>query len=193
MVLDQGLWLFPKKWHPYGGYFHDKIYDINENSKLDEILLLKLHGSINFKEEEKNPSNYHIKILPEYFYNIPINICKRETPSYVLLMSYIKKFNSKIYDLWDKAIEDLKESNKLVIIGCSFRDEDTFLSFAIRHFGEQCEGPRQIHIVDTNESIYSVMEDKLKNLVAYPKEIVFSRYKSLENFIEKESSTNEYF
>src|SRR3989338_5592672 len=49
LVLDQGLWL-SKRWSPGGGYCISSFpYSDEENKKKGNILLLKLHGSCNFR------------------------------------------------------------------------------------------------------------------------------------------------
>jgi hypothetical protein len=84
-------------------------------------------------------------------------------------MSYLKIYHNGIMQLWRKAIESFKETDKLVIIGCSLREEDTFLKFALYHFGMK-ENTEKFYfdVIDIGEENCRSLENKVKNLVARP-------------------------
>ena len=166
-VLDQGLWL-SNRWSPRGGYFAMSFpASDDENKQRDNILLLKLHGSTNFCN---SPTEYFpIEISDRIFYgiNAQINPCNGQL--HVLVMSYLKIYHNGIMQLWRKAIESFKEADKLVIIGCSLREEDTFLKFALYHFGMKENTEKfYIDVIDIGEENCRSLENKVKNLVARP-------------------------
>ncbi len=136
-------------------------------------MLLKLHGSCNFRNIRDYPNGLRIEITGDIFPRISSYINSRESDSdfgpHVLIMSYLKTFPNEINQLWRKAINVLSEAEKLVIIGCSLRDEDTFLRFALNHFGMK-EGIREYHIdiVDKDSASSNNIKSKVEKLVAWP-------------------------
>ena len=122
-VLDQALYE-SKRWSPGGGYYISSFPANNsENSNLDNILLLKLHGSVNFRVASealaKNSESIDSqKILPEItdkiFPNISTNINVRDSQlyekrPYVLVMSYIKELGL-LQNEWVKKAFFLEET-----------------------------------------------------------------------------------
>lgn len=200
VALDQGLYL-SNRWHPKGGYLSGGEFG-DENKDRDKILLLKLHGSINFFKNDhfhvnkrKNKDLYYttIEISPKFFPKISsnLNINKGGAPD-ALMMSYVKKFNTFAYNFWDKAIEDLKQSDKLVVIGCSLRDEDTFLKFALRHFGEKDNTDKfKIYIVDPKRNMKNKIKYELidQRLVGNPDKMKLIYSKTLQGFLNKDEKT----
>jgi hypothetical protein len=199
--LDQGLYL-SKRWSPNGGYFLSTFSTHAKNQDLENILLLKLHGSVNFRtptqeviEQYKEISDQfvQIEITNQIFPDIHSCINSRESANqpYILAMSYLKIYISGIMQLWDKAIEELKKADTLTIIGCSFREEDTFLRFMMRHFGEKENtgdnaGNFIIEIIDPNELIWEKLENELigKGLVGHPGKQTVKSFKSLCEYLQ---------
>jgi len=61
-VLDQGLY-HTGRWSPFGGYCYSTFpHTTNENDSRDRILLLKLHGSCNFRDVEEGQEYFNIEI-----------------------------------------------------------------------------------------------------------------------------------
>ena len=169
-VLDQGLY-FSKRWSPFGGYCYPTFpHTQNENDSKDRILLLKMHGSCNFKDSQANQDYFNIEITESIFPNIHANInaSLNDTP-HVLVMSYIKQFHNGIMSLWREAISFLKVSEKLIIVGCSLREEDTFLRFALYHFGMK-EKVSQfcVDVIDKGNDNCNGVRGKLMKLIANP-------------------------
>lgn len=135
-VLDQGLYL-SERWSPFGGYRYSTFpHTDNENCLMDRILLLKMHGSCNFRDSEEGQEYFNIEVTDRIFPNIHADINSRlNDKPHILVMSYIKQFHNGIMSLWREAICFLRASEKLIIVGCSLREEDTFLRFALYHFG----------------------------------------------------------
>jgi hypothetical protein len=196
-VLDRYLWL-SGKWCPTIGYsasaFPSNCSDCNENSNCNKnILLLKLHGSCNFREpRDEQPykqlnwnGHFSIEITKEIFPRINSYINSRRssirnTP-HVLIMSYLKIYGIGIMGLWNKAIEILSNSERLVIIGSSLRDEDIFLKYALYHFGmKPCMGKFSVEIVDQS---YTEVKGKISRLVANPDQQEYKTYKSLDEYL----------
>lgn len=169
-VLDQGLWL-SDRWSPRGGYHLSSFpSDDKENDSKDRILLLKLHGSCNFKDVEDDQEYPNIEITPKIFRGIysQINSDANDSP-HVLVMSYVKKFHNGIMRLWRKAIGALNEAERLIIVGCSLREEDTFLRFALYHFGMKEKTDKfYVDIIDHRRENCEQIREKVKKLVACP-------------------------
>jgi hypothetical protein len=169
-VLDQGLYL-SGRWSPFGGYcYSTSPHTQNDNNSKDRILLLKLHGSCNFKDSEKVQEYPNIEITDNIFPNIHANINSDQSDKpHILVMSYVKQFHNGIMSLWREAISFLRASEKLIIVGCSLREEDTFLRFALYHFGmNESVDQFSIDIVDWGNNNCNKIKEKVLKLVAYP-------------------------
>lgn len=176
-VLDRGLWL-SNRWSPCGGYHASSFpYGSDEgdehNDGKDNILLLKLHGSCNFRNSRGTSEYFNIEVTDEFFPRIHAHCNERNTSldkgSHVLVMSYLKIYHNGIMNLWRKALEVLKYADKLTIIGCSLREEDIFLKFALYHFGGRDNVTELfIDIVDANKEICDNNENKIKRLCPWP-------------------------
>ncbi len=200
-VLEQGLWL-SKRWSPFGGYpCYDFMRPVNENDSIDGILVLKLHGSCNFKvwrsgqvglediDNHIDPNRFNIEVTEKIFPGICAHINCSQFHSdipHILVMSYIKPFHTGIMCIWREAISYLSRSEKLIIIGCSLREEDTFLRFALNHFGmKQNAGQFSIDIIDKDEESCRKIEAKVKKLVAHPDKQQITPFPGgLENYLE---------
>ncbi len=127
-VLDQGLY-FSERWSPFGGYCYPTFpHTDRENDSKDRILVLKMHGSCNFRDSEAGQEYFNIEITNSIFPNIHAEINSRLSDKpHILVMSYIKQFHNGVMNLWREAISFLRASEKLIIVGCSLREEDTFL------------------------------------------------------------------
>ena len=188
-VLDQGLWLCDR-WHPGGGYYTSSSpCSDDENKKKDDIVLLKLHGSCNFRKSLLSDNEYPvIEINDKIFPNIHASHgAVQDAGPHVLVMSYFKIYHNGIMQLWRKAIESLKDADKLVIVGCSLRDEDIFLKFALYHFGMKENAKKfYIDIVDKDIENCKHIENKVMNLVACPdKQEPRKLYAGLGEYLEK--------
>jgi len=169
-VLDQGLY-FSKRWSPFGGYCYPTFpHTDNENDSKDHILLLKMHGSCNFRDSEAGQEYFNIEITDSIFPNIHADINSRlSDKQHILVMSYIKQFHNGIMSLWREAISFLRASEKLIIVGCSLREEDTFLRFALYHFGMKENIEKfSIDIIDKGDDNCNKIKGKVLKLVAYP-------------------------
>jgi len=169
-VLDQGLY-HSGRWSPFGGYCYSTFpHTQNNNNSKERILLLKLHGSCNFKDSDEEQKYPNIEITDNIFPNIHANLNSDPSDkSHILVMSYIKRFHNGIMSLWREAISFLKEAERLTIVGCSLREEDTFLRFALYHFGVK-DGTKKfyIDIVDKGNENCQRVRGKIMALVANP-------------------------
>jgi hypothetical protein len=169
-VLDQGLYL-SGRWSPFGGYCYPTFpHTDRENDSLSRILLLKMHGSCNFRDSQANQDYFNIEISDSIFPNIHADINSRlNDRPHILVMSYVKQFHNGIMSLWREAISFLRASERLIIVGCSLREEDTFLRFALYHFGmKESVGQFSIDIIDMGENNCNRIKEKLMKLVANP-------------------------
>lgn len=112
----------------------------------------------------------NVEITNEIFPGIPSNLNSDETDTpHVLVMSYVKKFHNGIMRLWREAIAALREADRLIVVGCSLREEDTFLRFALYHFGMKNDTDNfHVDLVDHGHQNCEQISKKLKGLVACP-------------------------
>lgn len=169
-VLDQGLY-HTSRWSPFGGYCYPTFpHTENENDSKDQILLLKLHGSCNFRDVEESQEYFKIEITDSICPGIHATLNSDPSDkSHILVMSYVKQFHNGIMNLWRKAISFLRKAEKLTVVGCSMREEDTFLRFALYHFGMRKNTERFfIDIIDMGDDNCKRIKEKVMKLVAYP-------------------------
>jgi len=196
-VLDQALWL-RGRWTPNVGYgFRVSSREPGNDEQKDGIILLKLHGSCNFRNSTESDGEsmkkYERYFKPEITNDIFPGVCSEinprcsdlDTGPHVLVMSYVKKYHNGIMRLWRQAIDALADANRLTIIGCSLRDEDVFLRFPLYHFGMK-EGVAkfQIDIVDKEEEDCRRIEEKVRGLVAWPEKQNIIHYEGLDHYID---------
>lgn len=140
-VLENILFV-QKKWSTIGGWSKFRFNQDNENrDKKLNIEILKLHGSINFvlvatlDGNKFDHNNLQLKwfVDKELFPNCyETTSWEEEIVEYIVLPSYLKHFEySKIVSLWREALLRVQEADKIVIIGCSLREEDYLLRFLI--------------------------------------------------------------
>lgn len=173
-VLDQALWkhkevfLKPREyrpyWHPDGGYgffcrpadslVEDQQYKMEETS----MLLLKLHGSINWRIRLGAPPPYDVhsiihfqswyppKELWQKLNFPPENLIERHLKDerFIVLPVLMKSALTEepmMRLLWSLAFEKLSASNKVVFIGYSFPRTDIAARFlfseGLRHLNEK--------------------------------------------------------
>ncbi|MBI4834838.1 MAG: SIR2 family protein [Planctomycetes bacterium] len=187
-LLDRYLYL-SKRWSPHGGYFAQQFpSSIKHNSNLDNVLLLKLHGSCNFRNNSGNLDYPNIEVSSKIFPSIHAEIntrnYKRDEGAHVLIMSYLKQYHNGIMMLWREAIETLKNANRLTIIGCSLRDEDIFLRYALYHFGTKENTDKfVIEIVDKNKNSGETIKSKIEELVGFPEKQEYKIYNDLKEYL----------
>jgi len=188
-VLDKYLWL-SKRWSPEGGYIYPIFprSSFIKNSKLDGIKLLKLHGSCNFRNDIHDQAYFKIEITPQIFPNCHSFLCDRDggldAGPHVLVMSYLKNYHNGIMWLWRKAINALKNADKLIIIGCSLRNEDLFLRFALYHFGMKKNVDNlSIEIIDKDKSISESIKSKIEDLAAWPNKQKYTIYNNIKDYL----------
>ena len=141
---------------------------------------------------EEDQEYFNIEITDKIFPQLPSRLNSRNSflnnKPHILVMSYIKQFHNGIMSLWREAISFLKEAEKLTIVGCSLREEDTFLRFALYHFGmkENNNEKFYIDIVDKGQENCQKVRDKTMKLVANP---VFQQVRlfadGLEDYLDR--------
>lgn len=172
-VLDQGLY-YSDRWSPFGGYGYPTFpHTGDDNAEKGRILLLKLHGSCNFRNRTGNTDYFNIEITDSIFPEIHASLCPSNSTldkgPHLLVMSYVKQYHNGIMSLWRKAISTLREADKLFIVGCSLRDEDTFLRFALYHFGTKpCAQTFSVEIIDQSKETCDNIKNKILKLVGNP-------------------------
>lgn len=184
MVLDQGLWL-NKVWHPSGGYHLSTFPAEEENSHYKNIKVIKPHGSVNFwvpyqEDEQNKQDNPYIELSEKYFMDSYSHINKRNESNekpFLVPMTYIKVFRNGLMSLWREAIKEIEQAQKLVIIGCSIREEDSFLVYALHHFGMSSYNQKpEVDIVLKGKCACEDVKRKIKRTIAYPHTAIIKTY-----------------
>lgn len=191
-VLDQALYL-SKRWSPFGGYEIEGFPGAgNLNNQMDRILLLKLHGSCNFRERIGEGDDMVIDANEDLFPGIAPEMARECTGSgehqlHVLLLSYIKECPRGILTLWHRAMTALSQADALVLVGCSLREEDTFLRFALYHFGMKADTDTFfIEIVDDGRENCREIRKRIMNVVANPRKVHTREYEGgLASFLSE--------
>ncbi|MCB2185014.1 MAG: hypothetical protein KQJ78_01255 [Deltaproteobacteria bacterium] len=167
LVLDQGLHL-SRRWSPNGGYFIHSLAFRNDNIGLANITFLKLHGSCNFSINNEGDPYAEIEINDKLFEEIHCDFQRAGADiPFVVLMSYIKNMPQGLKQLWRQAIIKLTEATRLTVIGCSLREEDFLLNYALYHFGmSQDTAEFNIDLVDIGQQNCNNLHDKIHALVA---------------------------
>ena len=135
LVLDRAL--FKKRiWKPkdgYGATFQRFPNISNDDNNESQILLLKLHGSLNwengtegstvlswFDDKRKPYFDGYAEVKPP-----PFDYQGKYTGRWIL-PSYIKPLNSELFiSLWKKAHDALTNAEQVVVIGYSLPDADS--------------------------------------------------------------------
>ncbi|MEK7122529.1 MAG: SIR2 family protein, partial [Patescibacteria group bacterium] len=191
-VLDKYLYL-SERWYPNDGYSFTPFPFIGDkkNSDLDNIVLFKLHGSCNFRNKggEYPFVELNDKIFPEIHADMNNRNSIIDEGAHIIIMNYLKIYTNGIMRLWREAIEKLKNADQLSIIGCSLRDEDIFLKYALYHFGMK-EGINNfiIEIIDKDEETCKKVEGKVKRLVANPSKQKYRLYNSLSEYLSNNNT-----
>lgn len=181
-VLDQALW-YSGRWSPYDGY-GIRVPSDEEELSTKNIRLFKLHGSVNFKERSDDQEYPFVEINNKLFPGAFSERNKRGS-SHIIAMNYIKAFRNGLMRFWRDAIVAMREAEHLIIIGCSLRDEDTFLRFLLYNFGmkKSCD-TFKIDIVDKGKKNANAIKKKVEGLVACPKlQKISTHDKGLEHYL----------
>ncbi|MEK6646771.1 MAG: SIR2 family protein [Candidatus Firestonebacteria bacterium] len=183
-ILDKYLYL-NNRWYPNDGYSFTPFPSEGDkkNSDLDNIILFKLHGSCNFRDKggEYPFVEVNNKIFPKIYADMNGRNSITDKGAHIIIMSYLKIYNNGIMLLWREAIEKLKNADQLSIIGCSLRDEDIFLKYALYHFGMKEEMNNSIIEIIDNDCMK--VQEKVKRLVAYPDKHEYKLYNSLSEYL----------
>lgn len=186
LVLEKAL-LSTGIWSPLDGYVgvckfekdEDKVTLLNAK-KYSKLRIHKMHGSINLRRpeiiERLRKGDYIVIVMDDigkkkfYFDGL---LCRnpdtidhgKENQVYVgshkpgwMLPSYIKPFEKKeFYEIWRSAINVISKTNKLDIIGYSFRPEDSNSFLLLSMLPQECD----ITLVDPDrEEIKERLENK---------------------------------
>jgi len=155
-------------WHPDGGYgFFTAPAEICVHQfpivmDITAMLLLKLHGSINWRVRHGYPRPFPVEAivhqedwLPEHDKNIPEDIIERhlEPEPFMVPPVLIKtelRDQPVLRVVWTQAYNVLKNSERVVFVGYSFPQTDIS---AVTLFGETLQelDQSQIHIVNLAE------------------------------------------
>lgn len=199
LVLEK-LLLKHELWSPLDGYINIGDFEnendcliLTQNNFISKVKIYKLHGSINWESSDYNldfENKIYISMddIESQKFHLDINL-EREahkissmpevgylgahSPVFIP-PSYVKPFNNRqISQIWKSAIFRISETDELVIIGYSFRPEDSNSALLISSLPKESI----IKIVDPNsEEIIS----RLKNLGL---DNNFYTYSSLEEYI----------
>jgi hypothetical protein len=158
------------KWSPNGGYGSsiENPLAYEDTTPRSPVTVLKIHGSSNFviAPYADKPSSNHVSFnfyecfFPRSAKNKHFGYGVGRGRSYVIAPSYVKIPTVEMSYLMLDALKASSEAKNLILIGCSLRPEDSFLTVLMTSFLHQLSWPnRKIIIVDpAAESI----SDRLK-------------------------------
>jgi len=148
------------KWSPKGGYgfFQNPLIDDSAFGK-SPVTVLKIHGSTSFTiapyADKPHCNSVDFAFDEWYFPNSAKNthfgygLGKGKT--YLIAPSYVKVPTVEMTYLMLDALKAAYESSRLIIVGCSLRPEDLFLTLLLTHFLRQPQWQtRKIIIMDIN-------------------------------------------
>lgn len=200
LILEKSLRSLDK-WYPLDGYVGVNNFekdsdrrDLESQGKSSKIQIHKMHGSINWRiPEPRSLERLHgineVMIVMDDWENNSFHFDdllerrpdKTEQP-YVgshapewILPSFVKPFKEKeIFQVWQSAMGYMSNTKDLVIIGYSFRPEDSNAFLLLSRLPQKCN----IILVDPNpEEIRKRLENK---------ELKATRtFKSLEDFLSE--------
>ncbi|MFW6016468.1 MAG: SIR2 family protein [bacterium] len=198
LLIEKALW---RKgiWSPHKGYvgvtdFVEKndYKDFEESKKISNIKLHKMHGSISWDVPKKMFNNKEIKIKLEndkgqFYYEDLNKIISREPKLYKknksyqgkhlppwILPSFVKPFDKRqIYKIWKSAIKKISNTKELVIIGYSFRPEDTNSQLLLANLPSESK----IILVNPDPDV----KDRLENDLGYK---VDKHYNFVEDYLK---------
>jgi len=164
LVLEKALWQ-RNIWSPLNGYVGvDKFAKEDDKKKLEEankysrIKIHKMHGSICWvksdhsehiliKLDNKENWGFHFDGLEKMLEREPTGqfegqiskgyVGKHDPPW--MLPSFVKPFERKeFYEIWKSALKVMSKTDELIIIGYSFRPEDSNSQLLIASLPDEC-------------------------------------------------------
>jgi hypothetical protein len=143
-------------WTPNGGYpgLMSAAFDGVAKSAIE---VLKIHGSCSFiiAPAFDNPDVQSVGfVINEHFFpksgrNRQLNFGGGLGRRCLIAPSYVKAPTVDIYVLMRRALDAVRDAERLVVIGCSLRPEDTFIRLLITQFFTDANWQmRQVIIVD---------------------------------------------
>lgn len=182
---------------------------LEEANKCYKLQIHKMHGSICWDTESFSRSDtsrdifikldniekwdFHFEGLKEILNRDPIKPSSQDeaqnsqgyagkhNPPWIL-PSFIKPFERKeFYEIWQSAIDVLSKTDELVIIGYSFRPEDSNSFLLLSMLPRECN----IRIVDPRA------DEVKKNLESKGFKNIFASFASLKNYLEWDSNRFE--
>lgn len=154
----EGLLDYHKVWSPNGGYagIRNPPWDVPSNPK--NIRIFKLHGSEHFIEaggypnKEKTEISFPVdeSIYPRSgknrFFQYGLNDLGRRP--YIIAPSFVKVPHQDIELMMIKALKVAASVKNVIVIGCSLRQEDSFLWLLLTSFLNQPINKRKLVIID---------------------------------------------
>ncbi len=148
------------KWSPKGGYGFLQNPLINDAAfDKSPVTVLKIHGSTSFTSApyaDKPHCNSVDFDFDEWYFpksakNTHFGYGLGQGKTYLIAPSYVKVPTVEMTYLMIDALKAASESSKLIIVGCSLRPEDSFLTLLLTHFLRQPQWQsRKIIILDIN-------------------------------------------
>lgn len=161
LLLEKVLWRFGI-WSPLDGYVGVHKFKENEDKKrLEEAKLYsklkihKMHGSVNWdtgiviETDNVGSGGFHFDGL-EKILNRPPRFNRISAGKHIrpwILPSFVKPFKKKeFFEIWQSALKAMSKTDELVIIGYSFRPEDSSAFLLLSMLPEKCN----VTLVDLN-------------------------------------------
>src|SRR4030042_445201 len=188
-------------WSPYGnGYGYsiendgfiknDGSNDCNQQKQ--NIRILKVHGSFNFYTQKYVSKNEYSSIIDilinekhDSFFDLEAmfeNVSDKHFSLYkdarnvktIVITTYVKPFaqNRTFVKLWHEAIDAIKETDIITIIGYRFPMEDNMMSFLFSYpLIENRKNRMKINILNTSDEISNIKKNIVSVLRGHPDNI----------------------
>ena len=157
--LFEGVLDWMERWTPTGGYGFLRSLLINDSVEQSPVSVLKIHGSTSFiivpplgKSQAKSIGFiFDEQFFPRSAKNTHHGYGMGLGQPYLIAPSYVKLPVVEIAYFMLGALEAVGRSENLVVVGCSLRPEDVFLTLVMTHFLRQSNWRnRRIIILDLN-------------------------------------------
>lgn len=145
------------KWSPNEGYGSLKN-DLLEDYPPSRVKVLKIHGSTTFvsapylDKPKYNAISFEFdeKYFPKSAKHTHMKFGSDKGKPYFILPSYVKIPSVEIVRLMLDSLKEVSQADKLIIIGCSLRPEDSFLTLLLTHYIREKKTKPHIIILDLN-------------------------------------------
>lgn len=197
-ALLEGALDASRVWHPKGGTGQVKNWFI-ENGDYPEnpsgIQVLKVHGSEYFLEcdiwgDDRDRTTISLSADPTIF---PVSAehsdlketGTRRTEPYIVAPSFVKIWHFQIALMMLDALEAARQAERLVIIGCSMRPEDSFIWLLLTRYVDGLKDGHRPRVVIVDPNNAESLRDQILRYAPLDDDCVFAMTEGIESSIEQ--------